>query len=1127
MNWFGKPVPQNRFLGKVDQDDPTNLPVGLAAVCKNMDFTRDSGGPTCATTRAGINTAMQCLDKAKPVTGLLGFVYSPESETDPAFQLPLAFQPTQGSQYENPVGTGHMVKFPQTNFTEPQLAHAIQVIAGNKVFSAYSDLKVPISSLSTMDPKAKTLNPFGMKPVGFHWQAGLQVLEMEVCTPGSPSTGNGHTYQAQSRSAIITAYAIAQDFPLGNLVTFTAKNNFSVGQSVTFSALPAPLQNFNGKTYVLTAATPTSFAFLPGTADFGTMSGPITGTATLTGKGITAQVEPDWPLTEGGAVIDNPGQNQIVWTEKTMVIANRLPPPSPPALQSSGFSGTTDFYAVMTLVNAVGETLPSAPAILVAISSAHATRVNIPALSDLPGWIQSLSPAYIPTGANVYIKAVSTGSPAPPLSAYEQIVGSPFPLGGTTLTMYSPTGPAPPTVCTARVTPGQLPIPTTQPILDRDPSAGTFPAGQDVYVLMTYTNAVGETPAGPANSVINTTLDDAVQVTIQEPLGPNNEKLFAISMIGIYEADVPTGTPAPPASQFSLVGYYAPGSKHVITARATGSNPPLTNTTGPGGNIQADTATGGANGTQGYRFAAFMWMNQMETVSGFTEASVVKTIIDEDGWEIGAFNIPTGMPNVIGRIIPFSGADSSQAGPFDWIGLVNIFQPAQNFVYPAQLLVDQVEQSATVILDNVTTQGTFNFTDTYLAASNNVVDRLSVIIPPKGVRVDYLETVDRLAVTGVPGLDSGVLISLGEDYETFDANSTVPITSAGDRCFGVTDKYKGIPFAMMESGGFTLSPNTGNPNSWAAQRRWGGTDPGQALGPCGFRAWCACGKFIIFAHRSGIYKYDMSDPDLMSKEIPRLWATINWAAGETICLTIDEDTHTVRVLVPTGASMAPNQEFVLSYIEGWQNPIHFSTYSGKEISMDAARRWSNNDVSAFICARMRRTIPPGGNAFIDGPTFNTLPDSSFKLTQLLYASSGPDGTVQARTPGFFADNGSGIDDEYETMSAGLMQSVCKPEGFNLNACGSGMLLVSFLASRTSETDEGGEKKLIQELDELVCQPIALSPNQVAGITRKVPPATNEFWRVRFKGTGKGHWFSLKAMTTYVIPITGGRDAGDR
>ena len=1134
--------------------------MGLAAVCKNHDFSRDSGGPTQAVCRAGINTSMQCLDPAAPVTGAIGFVYSPESATDPAFQLPMAFQPTEGSQYENPVGSGVMNKFPQTNFTEPQGAHAIQASAGNKVFSAYSDLKVPLSALSNMDPKAKTMNPFGMKPFGFNWLPGTPVLAGEVCTPASPLTGNGHTYQAQN--------------------------------SGTTAALAAN--------------------------------------------------QPVWPLTEGGEVIDN----GITWKEKTMVIANRLPPPPVPTLALAG-AGTIlafkDVYVVITLQNTAGETLPSVPVHIETLVSSSTVTVQVPLLSALPGWIQGLSGTYIPLTAKIYVAIVGHGSEAPALSSY-QLYGGVVALGSTTNVTAAGTGAAPPTVTTARVTPGQLPTPTTEPQIQRVPAGstvappaapvltlvnsggsfssnttvqvaltltnasgettigaasaiittagsqgvevtlatnygptvtgvniyvfnsgvwklvdnaavggsyiitafpgaasnppvtntatlpvGSFPGGRDVYVAMTYKNAIGETPLGPANTIINTNPDDSIFVTVAVPLGPGNVQLYAISSVGIYEADVPTGTPAPPASAFSLIGYYQQNATPFILETATGANPPIVNGTGPGGAIVADTATGGANGGQGYRYATMGWINQMETFSGFTLASVVSTIIDEDGWEIGVFNVLTGPENIIGRYIAFTVADSSQAGPFNYIGLVDILVPSQNVVYPTRTLVDSVEQSATVFLDNTTTQGIFNFTDEYLVATNNVDDRLDVTIPPQGVRVDYLESVGRLAITGVPGLESGTWISLASDYESFYGDtSPVPISSAGDQCYGVTDQYKGIPIAMMKSGGFTLGANTGDPASWAATRRWGGTDPGKALGPCGFRAWDASGKFIIFAHRSGIYKYDESDPDLMSKEVPRQWARINWAYGHLICVRIDEDTHTVRILVPTGASTVPNEEFCLSYIEGWNNPIHFSTFSGKEISMDAARRWSFNDVSAFMCLRMERTLPPGGNAFLDGPTFNVLQDSSFQLTQLLYPSSGPDGTIQARTPGVFSDNGSGIDQQYETMSTGMMQAPCKPEGFNLNACGYGLMFPSFIASREMVEDQGGENQLIQVLDELQMDPIALSPKQVVGITRKCVPSINEFWRMRFtNGKQPGSWFSLKAATVYVIPWTGGRDIGDK
>lgn len=1058
MQWFGKPVPQNRFLGEVNQDDPTNLPMGLASRCEDFDFTRDSGGPTCATTRAGVNPAMECLDPTAPVTGAVGFVYSPVSADDTLLaaagtyaariQRPILFQPTQGSQYEFPLGTGKVMKLPATNFTEPVTTdgvapHKIDACAGNKVFGAYSDLSQPLGPLSNIDPKALTLNPFGMKPFGWNWAPGTAILAGEVCTPSAPSTGNGHTYQAQNSG---TTAAAAGD-------------------------------------------------------------------------------EPVWPLTESGTVDDN----GVIWKELTMVIANRLPAPASPVLAlaaGGGIAAAQDVWVVMTLLNSGGETLPSTPVFVTTTPSDGTVNVQVPALAALPGWVRRLAPTYIPINANVYVAIVPHGSAPPALSTYELYGGS-YALGTLVSVTANGSGAAPPTRCTARVTPGQLPTPTTQPVIDRDPAAGTFPAGRDVYVLKTYANASGETPAGPANSVVNTNANDAVQVGVDVPLGPQNEQLYEIGSVGIYEADVPTGDPAPPSSAFSLVGYYQSGDTPLITTSASGQNPPLTNTTGPAGNIAADTATGGANGTQGYRYAACGWINQMQTFSGFTQASVVRTDIDEDGWEIGAFNIPTGMSNVVGRYTAFSGADASQAGPFNWLGLVNLQVPSQNVVYPARTTIDGVQQSATVILDNVTTAALFNFTDDYLASEegNNVDDRLDVTVPPVGCRVDYLKSVNRLAVTGVPGLASGVWISLAGDYESFYGDtSPVPIVTNGERCFGITDKYKGIPFVLMEESGYTLPVNTGAPSTWGPPvSRWSG------MGPCGFRAWDANGKFIIFAHRSGLYRYAESDPDLMSKEVPKRWASINWAAASCISVTIDEDTHTVRVLVPTGASTVPNYEYTLSYIEGWQNPIHFSTFSGKEISMDAARRWSfNKRPSAFLCVRMLRTLPAGGNAYLDGPSWNTLPDSSFTQSQLLYASSADDGLVMARTPGIFQDNGAGIDYQYETMSSGMMQAVCKPEGFNLNAVGWGNLLASFMASRAQESDEGSENKLIQVDDELPTDPIPLTPRLIAGITRKCGPSINEFWRVWFRGDKQpGSWVSLKALTPYVIPFTGGRDPGDR
>lgn len=822
-----------------------------------------------------------------------------------------------------------------------------------------------------------------------------------------------------------------------------------------------------------------------------------------------------FPTTEGATFNDGTTE----WQESTMVMANRLDPPAAPGVGEIGggtWGAGLDVYVVLTLENNQGETLPSPASFFSNTPAGAAIVVNIPTLASMPGWVQGLPTAYVPNGANVYVASVAHNSPAPALSAYQKSNVSPAPLGSNYTASGPGTGQQPPTTCTARVVPGQVPTPIVGPTIERDPGAGTFPAGRDVYVLQTYTNSAGETKAGPASSVINTVANDGILVTIAEPEDDNNEALYDINDVGIYEADVVTGLPAPPSTEFQLVGFYPVGAQPVITASATGINPPTSNSTGPGGAIAADTSDGGMNGGQGYRYAAALFMNTNETVSGFTQASVIRYIVDEDGWELAFFNIPIGPPNIVARLVAPTGADSSQDGPFNWLGLINLTVPTQNVVYPQTTLSGDIEETATAIFDNVTTTGTFNFDDTFLANGNNVDDRLDILPPFNPVRVDFLKTINTMAFSGVKGYMGGGLISIPGDYESVYADTgQIPFAADGETCYGFTDAYKSTVFALRSDGGFAIETNTGNPSTWQPIRRWSET------GPCGFRAWAAIGKFICWANEDGFFRYDESDPDLLAKEVPRSWSRINWAYKHLVSMYIDEPTHTVRVQVPTGLSTVPNEEFCLSYLEGWQNPIHFSTFSGKEISMDAARRWSFNDIAAYLCVRMRRrlaVIPK----FQDGPDWETQPSSSFGISQLLYCSSGYDGGIHARTPGVYSDNGQGIDWRYETMSSGMMQALCKPEGFNLNADGNGTIYAAFVPAREQVNGPGDGE------DTVWVEEIAMVPGQKIGITRKCPSDANEFWRVHFDNNKQpGAWCSLKFMTTYMIPVTGGRDDTDQ
>lgn len=1020
------------MLGQVDQDDPTNLPVGCAAVCRNTDFTRDASG-IVPWTRAG--NCMIMRGEKSPGTGLWDFQYEPEAADDPFFQMPLLFHLNGVLEREYPVGTGRMVAVPDGLFTLPENSHKIDCQAGNKVFSAYSDLKQPTAGLSGFDPKTLDVDPMGMKPYGWRWLPKTLVYAGEVATPSNSSAGpfgNGHTYQAQN-------------------------------------------------------------------------------TAT------TGANEPAWPLTESGTVVDG----GVTWKELTMVIANRLPAPPPPTLtQEAGgaFPAADDVYVALTLVNGVGETLASTPAIFTNSVLNMALQANFPKAS-LPGWLAQLDAPYAPTGWNIYTALVPTGTAAPPLSAYKLVNNAPIPYADASNSFASPgVGVAPPTRCSARITPGQLPTPTSEPVITRVPNGGTFAAGRDVYLRVSYSDASGETPVGPANSIINTNANDGLQVELDAVAD-----LPQITTINVYEADVATGSPAPPSSAFAKVGSYAVPSTITVTATASGQAPATVNGTGPGGNVAPDTEDGGINGTQGYRYAVPCWINRNETFSGFTQAAVSKYDVDEDGWEIAVFNVAIGPTNVIGRAINWTTADSTSAGGFWWIGLVNLQVPTQNQVYPSSFQSDGITIVPTVFLDNETTSGIFNFTDEYLQSSNNTTDRLRVQGPPSGVRVDYLTTCDRIAVSGVPGY-AGPWVSLGKDYESFYADtSPVPVpTVRGETMWGCCE-FRNQIYLMRSQSALVMVPGTGDPASWDVRQRWGPTPDAEGVGPCGPRAFAACPQFIVFVHRSGLYRYDGTGaPDLMMKEIPRMWAWINWAAAETIAVMIDPDTHTVRLQVPVGKSMTPNMEYCLSYLEGWQNPIHFSSFSQKEISVEAARRWSFNDVSAFLCRRILRTVPNAPQQE-GGPDGTLQTDSGFYISQLAYTSTAADGLVNARTPGRYDDNGAGIDWKYQTVSAQDMQRPCKPEGVVTSANLNGAINVSFIAGRKPITAEGGVKRFLK------CPPMQGAWNGNVDYTRKPARALDEYWSVLYdNGKQPGNACSLKKATVYVIPVKEARgmlDAG--
>lgn len=820
--------------------------------------------------------------------------------------------------------------------------------------------------------------------------------------------------------------------------------------------------------------------------------------------GTTGATQPIWPLTENATVVDG----TVTWEEFTMVLANRVPVPVQPALTRNPGAGTfaagQDVYIVMTFVNPKGETLASIASVLVNTAANDAVNVAVPTLASLPGWVQGLVAPYNVTGAQVYEFDVATGSEPPPLTEYQRVAGGSFALGSTVVVGNTATsGTFTPTRNGARITPGMVPNPIVAPPLTRETGAGTFPAGRDVWVRQTYSNATGETALGPSISIFDTQANDAIQVEIDGLLD------YTLQSVNIYEADVPTGTAEPDATQFALVGAFQPGATATISASASGPPAPTVNGTGPGGNIVADQPFGGLNDTQGYRYAVPAFLNRNGSISGITSGAVTQYIVDEDGWELAVFNVAVGPLNISKRIIGFAVADGVPAGPFGYLSQSQIS--------------DGIQILASVIPDNATTQTVVNFTDDQLLAAIASGDQLTsyfdTIWPEPCVDLYYSASTNRFFQTGIPGFASSHFVSQAGDAETYQGSTCEVIVGEddGERCICVREFTNGTIFSLRERSGFIITPSTANPVDWNAQRQW------SKVGPCGPRAVDVAGDFMIFIHRSGIYKYESGQPELISKENPYWWNTINWAVQQTFWCVIDMEKRVVRVGVAVGNSAVPNQEYAISYVEGWNYPIHFSTYSGKMIAVDACRKVSINDVAAFCAARIERALPVPPNP-PQGVTGIEQTGGAFYQSQFVYGSSAPDGSVQAITPGIYSDNGAGIDWRYRTVSAGAMQALSKAEGFNLNARGLGSINATFLSGRDMLTDWTPGAPTTREIR---MRPFDLAPNQSAGISRNCESRVNEHWMIEF-GNGKipGAWCELKWLGIYVIPMYASRDGSE-
>jgi hypothetical protein len=660
-----------------------------------------------------------------------------------------------------------------------------------------------------------------------------------------------------------------------------------------------------------------------------------------------------------------------------------------------------------------------------------------------------------------------------------------------------------------------------------------FPAGQDVYLVVTLVNGNGETTPSGVYKFSNTANLQQFEVSPPTLTGWETTDLTGDQVVigyNVYEADVAHGDPAPALSSYALVNN-TPVALNLdcdVTATGTGAAPPTVSTA---------AIVGAGNICSGLRYLVVMFINRNGYISGWGQSAIVSVNLANSGFALAVANIPIGPAGTAARLCAFTpagqlnqlaGGGISNAGPYFWIppafpnGIFNLSAIAGG-VTTADVVNGEVITS-TLVNDNTTTFAIFNFDDNYLKATTNDVSSYFRKIQVPGISdVFYSQTLDRMFYAA-DNLQSGWYVSFQADPESVygDTGIVYAAQNNGQNRTAVRE-FNGIVYLMKEKSGHVCTPNTGDPNTWDVTQQWTGS------GPCGPRAVDVGNYFMCYVHRSGVYVFTGNKPRHISAELPAhtgvIWKNINWSGQQAIWVLVDDETKEIRIGVPYGAGVtSPNIVLKCNYEElpdievaegSWARPIHFSPYIGKEIAAGACYKWSIDDIPANLAIRAERTLqnPPA-----------TL-DEATVASQILYASPNPDGAVSAITPYQFDDNGEGIDWIYETAAHQDLMRPNQVGGVQMNIGGCGQGSVYLLALRAKDPKAGGAPPPVPGRTAANAGiEIRLKKPWIGGVPYSCGASgQNERWRIRVTNDKRpGSWGDLQWAAIYANPISSAR-----
>jgi len=274
---------------------------------------------------------------------------------------------------------------------------------------------------------------------------------------------------------------------------------------------------------------------------------------------------------------------------------------------------------------------------------------------------------------------------------------------------------------------------------------------------------------------------------------------------------------------------------------------------------------------------------------------------------------------------------------------------------------------------------------------------------------------------------------------------------------------------------------------------WAVTPVSQRIGTPSIQGADVGDDFAVIAGRDGLYLFTGGEPQKLTTEIQPTWDSINWAAGHTLWVRVDQQAKRILAGVPLGAATQPNAVLLLDYRDGFNPPVRTSL-TGRVTADPMGRRWTVWNIAANSCALIERA------------------DGTQKLFFGSNAAAGPaTGKIYQLTPGAYSDDGTAIAGTYSTafLTGSDLGSV-PPIGrqlfgyLQLNVSGAGNLNV---AMQPAGPGSGGAVTL---------RPLPLSspaPHDTEITTRIYSDRVS----YTFSTAAPNQWFSLGKLVAWLRP----------